>query len=174
MPRTPWKATKFTVGTGTNEPFGVITGATTTVNATAGGVFDSEDLYRLMQALPPRYQAGADFMGSLSILNKISQFESAAGARLFPETADGRLLRRGLFENSAMTAVTTVGALFLIYGDFSRFVIVDRIGLSIELIPHLFDTTNNRPTGQRGLFAYWRNSSKVFDAEAFRVLIGLA
>lgn len=49
----------------------------------------------------------------------------------------------------------------------------ERIGLSIELIPHLFDTTNNRPTGQRGFYAYW-DSGKVVDANAFRVLIGLA
>ncbi len=110
----------------------------------------------------------------MAIVNKIVQFETAAGARLFPETADGRLLRRPLFENSAMTAVTTTGALFLLYGDLSRFVIVDRIGLEIELIPHLFDTTNNRPTGQRGLYAYWRNGSKLIDASATVVLIGLA
>jgi HK97 family phage major capsid protein len=168
------EATKFTLGTGTNEPFGIITGSTNTVNATAAGVFDSEDLYRLMQTLPPRYQARASFMGNLAILNKISQFESAAGARLFPETADGRLLRRPLYENSAMTAVTTVGALFLLYGDLSRFVIVDRIGMQIELIPHLFDTTNNRPTGQRGLYMYFRNGSKLIDASATVVLIGLA
>lgn len=137
-------------------------------------VFDAEDLFRLMQALPPRYQARASFMGNLAIINKVAQFESTAGARLFPETGEGRLLRRPMYENSAMTAVTTVGALFLLYGDLSRFVIVDRIGMQIELIPHLFDTTNNRPTGQRGLYMYFRNSSKVIDADAFRVLIGMA
>jgi HK97 family phage major capsid protein len=168
------EATKFTVGGGTNEPFGIITGSTNTVGATAAGVFDAEDVFRLMQALPPRYQARASFMGNLAIINKIAQFESTAGARLFPETSDGRLLRRPLYENSAMTAVTTTGALFLLYGDLSRFVIVDRIGMQIELIPHLFDTTNNRPTGQRGLYMYFRNSSKLIDAEATRVLIGLA
>jgi HK97 family phage major capsid protein len=124
--------------------------------------------------LPALAQARASFMGNLAILNKISLFESAAGARLFPETADGRLLRRPLYENSAMTAVTTVGALFLLYGDLSRFVIVDRIGMQIELVPHLFDTTNNRPTGQRGLYMYFRNSSKLIDASATVVLIGLA
>lgn len=52
------------------------------------------------------------------------------------------------------------------------FVIVDRFGLQIELIPHLFG--NHRPTGQRGLYMYFRNSSKVIDANAFRALIGIA
>jgi HK97 family phage major capsid protein len=61
-----------------------------------------------------------------------------------------------------------------LYGDLSRFVIVDRIEMQIELIPHLFDTTNNRPTGQRGLYMYFRNGSKLIDASATVVLIGLA
>ena len=42
--------------------------------------------------------------------------------------------------------------------------------MAIEVIPHLFDVTNNMPTGQRGLYAYWRNGSKVVDANAFRTL----
>jgi predicted phage gp36 major capsid-like protein len=45
--------------------------------------------------------------------------------------------------------------------------------LSIEPIPHLFGS-NRRPTGERGLHAYWRNGSKVVDADAFRALIGIA
>jgi hypothetical protein len=34
--------------------------------------------------------------------------------------------------------------------------------------------TNHRPTGQRGLYSFWRNSSKLIDANATRVLIGIA
>jgi HK97 family phage major capsid protein len=171
------EATKFTVGTGTNEPFGLITGATNTVNATAAGVFDLEDLYRLSATLPARYRPRASYMASLDILNKIRQFDTAGGAGIWADSlrvgVPGTLLGRPAYENSAMATVTTVGALFLAVGDFSRFVIVDRIGLSIELIQHLVGT-NHRPTGQRGLYAFWRNGSKVVDANAFRVLIGLA
>ena len=58
-------------------------------------------------------------------------------------------------------------------GDFSRFLIVERIGLQIELIPHLLGA-NRRPTEERGLYAYFRNRSKVIDAAAFRVLVGIA
>jgi HK97 family phage major capsid protein len=59
-----------------------------------------------------------------------------------------------------------------VVGDFSRaFKIVDRVGMNIELIPHLFGAAQgNLPTGQRGLFAYWRVGAKVLDANAFRVL----
>ncbi len=171
------ESVKFTTGTGTNEPFGYITGATTTVNATAAGVFDLEDLYRLTGQLPPRYRPRAAFVGNLDILNKIRQFDTAGGAGIWADnlTLDrpGTLLGRAAYENSSASGVTTVGALFLAYGDFSRYVIVDRIGLQVETIQHLVGT-NHRPTGQRGLYAFWRNGAKVVDANAFRVLIGLA
>jgi HK97 family phage major capsid protein len=62
---------------------------------------------------------------------------------------------------------------FLLYGDFSRYAIVERVGMQIELIPHLFGA-NRRPTGQRGLYAFWGNSAKVVDANAFRALLGAA
>jgi HK97 family phage major capsid protein len=59
----------------------------------------------------------------------------------------------------------------MIVGDFSGgYLIVDRIGMEIELIPHLFGATNRYPTGQRGLWALWRNSAKVLDANRFRFL----
>jgi HK97 family phage major capsid protein len=65
---------------------------------------------------------------------------------------------------------TTTNTKLAILGDFSKFLIVDKIGMSVELIPHLFGTANNFPTGQRGMYAVWRNSSKVLDPNAFRLL----
>jgi predicted phage gp36 major capsid-like protein len=54
--------------------------------------------------------------------------------------------------------------------------------MCIELIPHLFDVSTSvanpnaggRPTGQRGLYAHWRNTSKVTNPDAFRVLTAIA
>ena len=37
--------------------------------------------------------------------------------------------------------------------DFENYVIADRLGMTVEFIPHLFGTANQRPTGQRGLLA---------------------
>lgn len=168
------EAVKFTAGSGTNEPFGVITGATNTVNATTGQTVDAEDVYRLEQALPARYQARAAYMASGTIINTL--YRLVGGGSVEPALVSEdrtRLLGKPLVINSEMATTTATGVKFLLYGDFSRFVIVDRIGLQVELIPHLFGT-NHRPTGQRGLYAFWRNSSKVVDANAFRLLIGIA
>jgi predicted phage gp36 major capsid-like protein len=41
----------------------------------------------------------------------------------------------------------------------------------VEVLPHMLGT-NRLPTGQRGMYAYWRNGAKVLDANAFRALTG--
>lgn len=168
------EAVKFTSGSGTNEPFGLITGITNTVNATTGQTTDAEDMYRLEQALPARYQARASYMASGTIINLV--YRLVGGGSTEPPIVSEdrtRFLGKPLVIDSEMATVTTTNTKFLVYGDFSRFVIVDRIGLTVELIPHLVGT-NHRPTGQRGLYMYFRNSSKVIDANAFRALIGIA
>jgi HK97 family phage major capsid protein len=75
------------------------------------------------------------------------------------------------YEASAMSSAFTTGQLLAVLGDFSRyFIIVDRIGMTVENVPHVFGTTSIYPTGQRGIFAYWRNSSGVASTSAFKVL----
>ncbi len=175
------EADKFFTGTGTNEPFGVITGATNTVNATTGQTFDAEDLYRLEATLPPRYRARASIVANRAIFNLVRQFVLTGQSNPWKDlgestTTDGRvgtLLGYPAYEASGMTGTTATGVKFLILGDFNRYVIVDRIGLDVEVIQHLVGT-NHRPTGQRGLYAYFRNGAKVVDANAFRVLLGVA
>jgi HK97 family phage major capsid protein len=68
------------------------------------------------------------------------------------------------------TAPTTTGQKPLVLGDFRYFIIVDRVGMDIELIPHLFGASG-RPLGQRGIYAIWRNNSAVLSSNAFRVLL---
>ena len=58
----------------------------------------------------------------------------------------------------------------LAFGDFSNYVIVDRIGLSIELVPHLLHTSNNLPSGKRGILAWFRTGADSVNDSAFRLL----
>jgi hypothetical protein len=48
------------------------------------------------------------------------------------------------------TSLTTTGQRLAIWGEWSGFTIVDRFGAQIELIPHLFGTTNRFPKGSAG------------------------
>jgi HK97 family phage major capsid protein len=83
------------------------------------------------------------------------------------------LLGRNMYENSNMDgtfdAAATANNYLLLYGDFQQFVIVDRIGSTIELVPHLFGA-NRRPTGQRGALLWFRTGSNVVVPQAFRLL----
>lgn len=171
------EATKFITGTGTNEPFGLLAGVTNTVNAAAGAdAFTLANLYSLKGALPPRYRARASWLADGLIFDRVRQM-GTVGSNTWVDGIQSdnppQLLGKPAYEASAMPDDATTGNKFLVFGDFSRYVIVDRIGLNIETIPHLMGA-NRRPTGQRGLYAYWRNGAKVVDSNAFRALLGTA
>jgi HK97 family phage major capsid protein len=167
-------------GTGNNAvPEGITVGATLTVTTSGSAAFASTDLDLLEDALPQRFLPRAAFLGSRTIYNAIRHFDDYGGPDLWVRISDplgkggntGRtLLGYPAYEASAMKTTHAANELFLVLGDFSRyFLIVDRIGMSIELVPHLFGA-NRLPTGQRGFYAFWRNTSKVLSANAFRVL----
>jgi HK97 family phage major capsid protein len=168
---------KFWTGSGTNEPFGVLTGATNTVNTNTTLVLAAADLYKVSEALPPRYESGASIVMSKFIADKIRQFDTGGGANLWTYLGGGtppQLVGYPAYTASALASSLAVAAKEILIGDFSRFVIIDRVGMNVELIPHIFGAAQgNLPTGQRGLYAYWRNGAKVVDANAFRLLLGL-
>jgi HK97 family phage major capsid protein len=166
------EATSFATGDGNApNPQGIETGATNTVAAGTAS-FAVAHLYSLQEALPPRFEANARFVGHQAQFNRVRQFDTGGGASLWEylgEGLPGRLLGYAAHRLSTLDSVLTAGSDLLIYGDFRYFLIVDRVGMSIDLIPHLFGT-NRRPTGESGLFAFWRNTSKVLSASAFRKL----
>jgi HK97 family phage major capsid protein len=172
------EAGKFVTGTGTNEPFGVLTGTTTTVAAATGLTLTLANLYSLKNALPPRYRnsGSAAFLANVAILDRIRQFDTVGSATAV--WADGlqvgtpnRILGYPVYEASEITGTITNAVKFAVFGDFSRYMVLDRVGLTVELLPHMLGT-NRLPTGQRGLYAYWRNGAKVLDANAFRAIVG--
>jgi len=162
----------FISGTGVGQPEGIVAalaGGASIVPTAAVGTFAAADIYALLEALPPRFRPRAAFLANLSILNLIAQEETTNGARLFPSIDDGQLLRKRAYEASAMDGTTTPGDQILLAGDFRHYLIADRIGMSVEVIPHLFGAAG-RPTGQRGIYAFWRNGAAVLASEAFRLL----
>lgn len=169
------QTTAYTTGTGQSK--GVITALTGGVSVLAAATaeqFTAPDVYALQAALPPRFSGAARWMGNIATINQAAQFETTAGARLFPEIGAGQLLRKPLDELSTMDATINAAATesnhVLLYGDFTAgMVIVDRIGTTIELIPNLMGA-NRRPTLQRGLLLWFRTGSDVVVPNAFRLL----
>ena len=169
------EATKFVLGSGTNEPQGVLVGLSTTqkvhdVSATA--TFAVGDAWLLKAAIPARYIPGASILANPATLDSSYRFVGGGSTEppLMP-SRDGSFAGLPAYESSAMVATTTTGSKIVVGGDFKRgYVIVDRIGLQIELVPHLFDATTAMPTGQRGLYAYWRVGAEVVNQNALRFL----
>lgn len=162
------QATAFTTGTGTGQPFGVVTGATVVNNA--AGAFVAADVYTLQNSLPARFSGNAQWCANIAVINKISEFETTAGNLKFPEIRQDRLLRKPMNELSDMSGdFSTLNSKFLLYGNFQAgFVIVDRIGSTLEILPGF--GANQRPTGQRHAFLTFRTGSKVVVPAAIRVL----
>lgn len=178
------EATKFALGAGhgSNEPQGVLVGGTTAIDTATASVFADDDLYSVEEALPPRFRPRAQWIANRAVYNKVRQFDTYGGAMLWKRIGEGlanaptgntgaEVLGYPANELSTMaTDVTTGAGTIAMFGDFRHFVIVDRVGMNVELIPHLFATGSNFPSGQRGLYAYWRNSSGVIAPNAFRKL----
>jgi HK97 family phage major capsid protein len=172
--------TAYTTGTGSGQPTGFITAlaASSPSVIVAGGGTEAladGDPYLLQGALGPRFQAGATWQASLTTLNFFRQAETTNGALKYPglHTNPPSLLGRPVYENSNMDGVVNAAATqsnyLLAYGDFSQFVIADRVGSVLELVPHLVGA-NRRPTLQRGAILYGRTGSDVLVDNAFSLL----
>jgi HK97 family phage major capsid protein len=182
------EATAFATGT---SPQGIITGATGVVTASTRGSITSTDVYAVEAALPPRFLQRASWVASRIALQKFRQFDTAGGAQLWIQNlqyglgrggggslggpTDGRvgyaLLGWNAYAASGITSTLTTGNKVAVLGDFQQFLIADRVGLSVEYIPHLLSTGGPFPRGGRAYFAYWRTGSGVLFTNAFRTYL---
>lgn len=164
------EATKFLAGAGetAHEPQGLLTDATEFISES--NTLTLGDLIAMQDDLTPRYQPGARWYGNLATRNQIDQLVAQADPAQAKVTDDtGSILHRPYRETSDLPAAAA-GQACLIYGDLLKaFRIVDRVGMSIEVIPHMMGA-NGRPRGVRGLYAIWRTTSRVVDPAAVRVL----
>lgn len=167
------EAAKYLSGTGVVEPQGLHNGATAVVTTTATASLTLADVYSVTDQLPPRFQAVARIVSHRAIQSRIRQLDTAGGGGFWANLREGDRSTLGGYpidQYSQMSSVTTTAATILTAGDFSQYLIVDRVGMSADIIPHLFGTASNFPTGQRGFYALWRNSGTVLVPNAFRSL----
>lgn len=176
------EATSFALGNGTApNANGVVT---TLHDLTPGSVVSTAgtatlaiaDLYSVENNMAPRFRQQSSYLASKTTFNRFRQLFQALASAAFdswvrpsagtPATFNGY----PAYELSTMSNAITSGSLVLLQGDYSQFLIVDRVGMGIELIPHLFGGTNRFPVGQRGILAIWFNNSKILVPNAFRLL----
>jgi HK97 family phage major capsid protein len=186
----------FATGTGvtgsqTGSPRGVLvaisaTGTGSRVLSTMGtatgaliGTAAAADVYNLQAALPPRFRMdpSCGWVANLTNINKIRALDQYGGssfwANLGPDTPE-RLLGKPIYESSSITnstaGSTASGSAPLVFGAWSNFMIVDRVGTSMLYEPNIRDVTSNTPIGEAGWFYFWRTGSDVTTPAAFRWL----
>jgi HK97 family phage major capsid protein len=141
------------------------------VNPTTDGALGPEDALVVWKALPERYRARSTWVMNVSVESQLRTGADGYGTRDLSSDGIGPLLgKRVLLSDYAPAFTGTTGASNLaILGDFSRYVVAQRVGMNVELIPHVFDG-NGVPKGQRGWLAWARVGADSVDDNGFILL----
>jgi HK97 family phage major capsid protein len=172
---------KFSRGSGSGEPFGLRTVLETTpgsqVASTTDGAFGQEDIYKVWAALGQKYRRRASWMMSVDVNNRIRQMGTSTNFHAYSmnitQGSLNALFGRPVYESPYFPSFTgTTGSeTRLVVGDLDNYVIARRQGMTVELVPHLRSSGSQRPTGQRGWFAWARIGGNVVNTSAFKILL---
>ena len=171
-------ATNFMTGSGTNQPVGIVTaltGGSSIVASATADTYAIADVYSTHDGLAAKYRGRAAWLMNIKTIGLTRQFDTGGGAGLLARLGDPTpqsLLGRPLYEASAMDGVINAGAdnYMVVFGAWENYVIADRIGMTLELVPHLFATATNRPSGNRGLYGYARTGADSVNDGGFSML----
>lgn len=159
----------FTVGTGSGQPQGVVTGATATpVTAAAAATIAADDLINVYHGLDYKYRPNAKFMMADATLQAVKKLKDSTGSYLWGPglngAQEGMLLGKPVVVNNSMAAIGTTNKSVL-FGDFSYFWVADWQEIAVQRLVELF-----AGNGQIGFRALKRFDSHVMLAAAFITL----
>lgn len=183
----------FTLGVGTTVyPQGMFLSGAFTVQSTAtNDVTAISDLQLLEAALPlrERMAPGAAMFMSRSTQRQLEALDTTGyyfkrpgqiaiplGMPVIGNSPTGntgtQVLGYPIWEvPSAVSTLTTDAAVIVVFCNPRNYVIVDRIGMNVEVVPLMLNgATPSFPTGQRGVYCYWRGTARVLYADGGRQL----
>ena len=161
----------FTVGTGSSQPSGVLTGATLGVTGAKAQV-DSvtyDDLVELEHSLDPAYREGGRcaFMFADATLKAIKKLKDGQGRPLWLPGIDVKepasILGYRYVINQSVPAMAAT-AKSVLFGDFSKYVIRDAMGITM----YRFADSAFAQKGQVGFLAFMRSGGVLTDAQAVK------
>lgn len=165
------EADKFLTGSGSGEPYGLITrleaNTAADVVVTTSGAIGAVDIYKIAADLPPRFRPNASWLSSMTVLNEIRTVSDDKLGNYVTDLRAGynfSLLGRPVYEASDMDAMvdSTAAATFAVFGDIAKaYTVFDRLGSArIQTIPALVGASN-RPTAQGGVLYWFRVGGDV-------------
>jgi len=170
----------FTVGTGVNEPTGLLdpSSAIPVVNSTAAGAIGLDDLIGAFSQLDPAHQADPScrWMMSPGVWGALLKLKDAQNRPYFFSPANGSdvtgpasgyILGKAVTLNPHMESTITSGKPAIVVGAFSEYAIRQAGSLQLRKSDQAFWST--REVGYNSIL---RIDGKVLDPEAFRQISG--
>jgi len=161
-------ASHFTVGTGTSQPTGLVTGATVGKTGTTGQTLSViyDDLVDLEHSVDPVYRGNARYMLNDQSLKVIRKIKDSQNRPIFvpgyeqgnPGGAPDRLLGREIVISQEMP-VMAANAKSIAFGDFSKYIIREVMDLTLFRMTDSAFTLN----GQVGFVAFNRQGGNLID-----------
>lgn len=171
---------QFTTGSGSgNNVNGIVTdlvaASTPIVTSTTSNAIAMVDITKVDSALGQRFRRNASWLTTRTVMNVVRNLDTSGGAALWVQLVAGipaTMLGYPVHETPNMDSTYGSGENYVaILGDIRQaYRIIDRVGMFVDLVPHLFGNNNNYPTGQRGLYAYWRFGAKTVNTTAAKIL----
>lgn len=175
--------THFTTGSGSSQPRGVVTGAATGVTAanasTQVTAVTYASLVDLVHSVDPAYRTvgGVRFMMHDTTVRNIRKVVDGQSRPIFapgyetgnPGNAPDTLLGYPISINQDM-AVMAASAKSIAFGDFSKFLIRDAMGMTVRR----FDDSAFGLKGQVGFCAWLRSGGNLLDANAVKLFVNAA
>ena len=166
------------------------TGAYTHIDtAAAAGAVAKEDAYSMESALPIRHRANAAWFMNRGVIRVFQALETSGGQLFggvqyasvgYPQNSPAgntglRLLNYPIWETPSAPAfvAATDDLVIAALVNPKTFYIVERAGMTVEVVQHMFDG-DGKLTGQRGIYAWWRNTAKPATVDGGRRLALLA
>jgi HK97 family phage major capsid protein len=152
----------YTAGDGAGKATGVTVDATTGVTAGAATIFTVDNLYELKHSVDPAYRLTPTWVLNDTTLLAIKKKKDGEGRYLWqaslaggvPDTIDGDPIQI----NQHMPLATS-GLKPIAYGDFSKYVIRDVLGIRTRRLVERYADND-----QEGFVSFMRTDGKIIDA----------
>lgn len=154
--------TYLTTGTGTNEPEGIVTGATLGVTAADDDTLTFDEIIGLEHSVGLAYRNQLAYMCNDSTVLYIRKLKDSTGNYLWQASANAgqpeRLNNRPLYVNNDMATIAA-SAKVLLAGDFSKFKVRMVNQIRARRLSERYADTD-----QEGFISFLRMDSKVLDS----------
>lgn len=171
---------KILLGSGTNEPEGLITAMAASSDPAPIPLGDpftiaAADISGAYEAIPEgaRESGNFAFLSSTSVRNAVGRLATTdANYDLRLNGAVGNLFGRSYHATDVLPVMPTAAGTqnLIVMGNFDKLVFAERFGIVAEFIPVIFDTGSNRPSGKVGYVFTARSGSKCTDVSSFRLI----